>query len=88
MTLSGASLVAELSAPTDDGGSIPTAPLQLRKSDWVVAGCDQDIAERFIIETHYAKGASNTARPLPFALALVQRTRRRGVVDTADDARC
>lgn len=61
MITSGASSMAELSGPPDDGGSIPTAPLQLRKRDWTVAGCDQDIAERFIIDEHYAKGASNTA---------------------------
>lgn len=45
----------------EDGGSIPTSPLQLRKQDWVVAGCERSVAERFIIAHHYAKGASNTA---------------------------
>ena len=46
----------------EGGGSIPTSPLQrLRKRDWTVAGCDQQMAERFVEVEHYAKGASNTA---------------------------
>lgn len=43
------------------GGSIPTSPLQLRKSDWTVAGVDQDVAYRLVETEHYSKGASNTA---------------------------
>lgn len=45
----------------DDGGSIPTSTLQLRKKDWEVAGVDQALAEQLVIREHYAKGASNTA---------------------------
>ena len=62
MNISGDSSVVELPRPGDDGGSIPTSPLQrLRKSDWVVAGCDMDTARRFVRAEHYARGASNTA---------------------------
>jgi hypothetical protein len=61
MVLSGESAVAARPVPPEGGGSIPTSPLQLRKAEWVVAGCDQNVAERFIIAEHYAKGASNTA---------------------------
>lgn len=61
MTICGDSLLVERSAPPSGGGSIPTSPLQLRKSDWNVAGCDQTIAERLVIEEHYSRGASNTA---------------------------
>lgn len=46
----------------DDGGSIPTSPLQLfRKRDWIVADVDMTTAYELIVEEHYAKGASNTA---------------------------
>lgn len=58
---SGVSSVVELSGPPDDGGSIPTAPLQLRKENWTVAGVDQCIAEAIVVEHHYTRGASNTA---------------------------
>lgn len=47
-------------APQGEGGSIPTLPLQLRKRDWWIAGCDQDIARSFVEENHYAAGTSNT----------------------------
>lgn len=59
--LSGASTVAVRPVQPEGGGSIPTAPLQLRKRDWIVAGCDIDVAARFIESEHYAKGAANTA---------------------------
>jgi hypothetical protein len=45
----------------DDGGSIPTSTLQLRKAEWNVAGVDQRVAEGLVETFHYAKGASNTA---------------------------
>lgn len=45
-----------------EGGSIPTSALQrLRKREWIVAGCDQQIAEEFVTGHHYARGTSNTA---------------------------
>lgn len=53
--------MVELIGPPIDGGSIPTSPLQLRKRDWIVAGCDQRIAEALVEREHYAAGASNTA---------------------------
>lgn len=47
--------------PNDDGSS-PISPLQrLRKSEWIVAGVDIDIARRLVERHHYAKGASNTS---------------------------
>lgn len=61
MNSCGDSLLVERSAPPSGGGSIPTSPLQLQKRDWNVAGVDQDVAERLVIEEHYARGASNTA---------------------------
>jgi len=57
----GESSVVERPVLPGGGGAIPTSPLQLRKADWVVAGCDRLIAERFIRDEHYAKGVSNTA---------------------------
>ncbi len=51
----------EQAGPPADGGSIPTSTLQLRKRDWNVAGCDKAVAERLVIQHHYAKGTSNTA---------------------------
>lgn len=61
MILCGASSMAELPAVhAGDGGSIPTAPLQLRKRDWIVAGCDFDVAYRLVADEHYARGGSNT----------------------------
>lgn len=57
----GDSSMAELLVHPARGGSIPTSPLQLRKADWIVAECNQQIAERFIEGHHYAKGSSNTA---------------------------
>lgn len=59
--LGGESTVAVRPAQPEGGGSIPTSPLQLRKGEWLVAGCDQSVAERFIEAEHYARGASNTA---------------------------
>lgn len=59
--MSGESTVAVRPTQSEGGGSIPTSPLQLNKSQWVVAGCDQAVALRFIEMEHYAKGASNTA---------------------------
>lgn len=35
--------------------------MRLRKSDWVVADCDIDVARRIVEAEHYARGASNTA---------------------------
>ena len=65
MELCGDSTMAVHPAPPNDGGSIPTSPLQrLRKSDWVVADADKNMAERLIARHHYAKGASNTATHL------------------------
>lgn len=61
MTLCGDSLLLERPVPPEGGGLIPTSPLQLRKRDWNVAGCDQAVAERLVIEEHYSRGASNTA---------------------------
>lgn len=61
MSFCGDSTMAVLPGQRDGGGSIPTSPLQLRKRDWTVAGCDQSIATRFIEAEHYARGASNTA---------------------------
>lgn len=58
----GDSLMAKPSAPPDEGGSIPTSPLQrLRKQDWTVSDVPLDVAFRLIVDNHYAKGASNTA---------------------------
>ena len=58
----GDSTAAVRSVPPDDGGSIPTSPLQrLRKKDWIVADADRDVARRLIKRHHYAKGTSNTA---------------------------
>ncbi len=54
-------MVECLASPPEEGGSIPTSPLQLRKRDWTVGGCDRTIAEAFVIEHHYARGTSNTA---------------------------
>lgn len=52
---------AERAGPPADGGSSPTSTLQLQKRDWIVAGVDQDTADRLVTLEHYAKGASNTA---------------------------
>jgi hypothetical protein len=60
MSICGNSLLVELPAHPEGGGSIPTLPLQLRKKDWEVAGVDKTIAEQIIEREHYAKGASNT----------------------------
>jgi hypothetical protein len=58
----GKSILAMQPVLPAEGGSIPTLPLQrLRKQEWVVAGCDQQLAEQLVKEEHYAKGASNTA---------------------------
>lgn len=57
----GDSSLVERPVQLEGGGSIPTSPLQLRKADWVVAGCDQNVAQRFIEAEHYARGTSNTA---------------------------
>lgn len=43
-----------------EGGSTPTSPLQLVKSDWTVANCPMGKALELIEQHHYAKGASNT----------------------------
>jgi hypothetical protein len=42
------------------GGAVPTSPLQsrLRKQDWNVAGCSQEVAEDLIRAHHYARGNS------------------------------
>lgn len=61
MNFCGDSSLVELAGPPVGGGSIPTSPLQLRKREWIVASCDQEIAERFVIKHHYARGTSNTA---------------------------
>lgn len=61
MQLSGDSIGAMLPVLPGEGGSSPTSPLQLRKHDWTVAGCDQRIAEALVEEFHYARGTSNTA---------------------------
>jgi hypothetical protein len=34
---------------------------RLRKADWIVANADQAVAERMVVDHHYAKGTSNTA---------------------------
>lgn len=61
MIYGGENSVAECPVLPGRGGSIPTSPLQLRKRDWVVASADQGVAERLVIEHHYARGTSNTA---------------------------
>jgi hypothetical protein len=61
MLFCGDSSLVELAGPPAGGGSIPTSPLHLRKQDWIVAGCDQSLAEAFVTEHHYARGAANTA---------------------------
>jgi hypothetical protein len=61
MIYCGDSSVVEQPDQPEGGGSIPTSPLQLRKWDWIVAGCALEVAERFIVAHHYAKGTSNTA---------------------------
>jgi hypothetical protein len=57
----GVSSLAERPIQSGGGGSIPTAPLQLRKGEWVIADCNQETATRFVTAYHYAKGASNTS---------------------------
>ena len=62
MAVCGDSTAVVRSVPPDDGGSIPTSPLQrLRKSEWIVADADRHIARRIIQKHHYAKGTSNTS---------------------------
>lgn len=61
MLTRGASTTVVRPVQPEGGGATPTAPLQLRKHDWIVAGCAIGIARRFIEHEHYAKGASNTA---------------------------
>lgn len=50
----------ERSGPPDDGGSIPTSTLQIRKTEWIVERADASIADQMVAEHHYAKGSSNT----------------------------
>lgn len=59
--MSGESIVAMLPVPQDEGGSIPTSPLQLSKHDWTVANVPIATARELVVRNHYAKGASNTA---------------------------
>lgn len=62
MNTCGDSTTAVQRVQPDDGGSIPTSPLQrLRKGEWTVSSVDIDTAFRLIERNHYAKGASNTA---------------------------
>lgn len=65
MQICGDSTTAVQRVLPDDGGSIPTSPLQrLRKREWTVSGVDMDTAFRLIERNHYARGASNTATHL------------------------
>lgn len=57
----GNSSLVEHGVPLQEGGSIPTLPLQLRKLDWIVDVCHKDVAERLIVDEHYARGTANTA---------------------------
>jgi hypothetical protein len=61
MSICGNSTLLVRPVPPEEGGSIPTLPLQLRKRDWIVAGCEMDTATALVTEEHYSKGTSNTA---------------------------
>lgn len=61
MSFRGNSTLVVQRVQPEEGGSIPTLPLQLRKKDWNVGGVDKEVAEQLVIDNHYARGASNTA---------------------------
>jgi hypothetical protein len=54
------SSLVEHSVPLNEGGSIPTSLLHLKKGEWWVAPVSRSVAEKLVIEEHYARGAANT----------------------------
>jgi hypothetical protein len=56
----GSSLVAEPAVPIAGGGSIPTLPLHLKKSDYWVKECPMNEGRVLIERYHYSHGTSKT----------------------------
>ena len=53
--------MAEFQVPPDDGGSIPTPPLQFIKAEYEAREIPLADMRAFVQQYHYAKGGSNTA---------------------------